>query len=98
MESFEKQPSEKYPIAFEYYGKLPLGVSLVEGEASAYNVTDSISAPEVLQTTNAVIDGTQAKIGIQDGADGKTYRITCRVILSDDSELEDEVEMVVKEL
>lgn len=98
MTDFTKQPSEQFPIAFEYFGNLPFGATIVSGTASAYNVTDSSEATDdVIQSTDATIVGTQARVGIEGGTDGKTYKITCTVTLSDGSILEDEATVGVVE-
>ncbi len=94
--TFYKKPAEEYFRAFEYFSRLPFGATLTSGALSAYNVTDSEDATgDVLQSTSATIVGTQARIGLEAGEVGKTYRIICRVTLSDGSILEDSFLMIV---
>lgn len=96
---FDKQPAETYPIAFEYYGKLPAGTSLASAVGSAYNVTDSVDATAaVLHVTAGVIQGTRAIFRVKAGTTGKVYKITSKATLSDGSLLEDEIQMNVTEL
>ena len=95
----EKQPFEYYPVAFEYYGKLPIGVTLVSGVASAWNLTDNTDATSiVLQSTTVTIDGTRALIKIKAGTSGKRYQITSKVTLSSGYQVEDEFYMTVQEI
>lgn len=96
--TFTKQPAEQYPIAFDYFEKLPAGTELSSGIASAVDTSDDSDASNtVLQSTIATISGTQARIGVQAGTSGKTYQITCKVTLDDGSILEDEATMTVTE-
>jgi hypothetical protein len=95
----EKQPAEYYPIAFEYFNKLPKGVSLVSGTISAHNITDNVDATAtILQSTTATITGTQALVKIRAGTTGKRYQITLRVTCSNSYILEDELYLSVREL
>jgi hypothetical protein len=98
MLELTKQPSEKYPIAFEFYGRLPFNTTLVSGVITARNLTDDLDATSViLQSTVVIISGTQVRVGVQGGTHGKTYVITLKVTLSDGSILEDEVRIKVAE-
>lgn len=95
----EKQPAEFYPITFEYMNKLPQKTDLVSGTISARNLTDNVDATNVvLDSTSATILGTQAKVKLKAGTNGKRYQITIRVTLTDGFVLEDELYMSVREL
>lgn len=99
MVDIRKQPAEAYPIAFEYYNRLPFGLSLVSAVGSAHNTTDDVDATGIIlfATTGTIVD-TQARFKIQAGVTGKTYKLTCKATLSDSSILEDEVNVIVEEL
>ena len=97
LEPFTKQPSESYPIGFEYYGRTPFGALPVTATASAHNITDNVAANAVLQSTTGLIQGTTVLVGVQGGVSGKSYKITVQTRLSDGSVLESERTMVVAE-
>ena len=98
---FPKQPYEEFPIAINYKGKLPFGAQLVSGTVSALDLSNNSDASTiVLGSTTATIDTAEslAKVIVRQGTDGKRYKITFRVVLSDTSKLEDEVIMEVAEI
>jgi hypothetical protein len=93
-----KQPSEKYTIPLEYYGKLPppATLTLISSTASAViNGTNTNASSTVLQSTTCLISGTQAWVGVKGGSDGVTYKITITTTLSDGSILEDDFLLAV---
>ena len=99
MTTIKKQPGEQYPVAFEYYGKLPFRTSLVSGVVSAAVVGSGADATStVLQSPTALIVGSQARVGVKGGANGTSYKVTVVVTLSDGSTLEDEFTLQVAEV
>ena len=43
MQSFTKHPTEEYPIEFRFLGKLPVGILILSGIASAFRIMDDLS-------------------------------------------------------
>lgn len=98
LQTFSKQPSERYKIAIEWSGKLPSGASLDSGSVSAVDTSDDSDATStVLASSTAEISGTQSRATVRAGTDGKTYKITFLVTLDDGSILEEDVNMRVEE-
>lgn len=93
---FQKQPAEQYPIAIEFNDKLPSGAMVSSGTVKAEDGGTDVSST-VLGSTIATIVGTQAKVTVKAGTTDKQYKITFLVTLSDNSKLEEEVFMNVKE-
>ena len=83
MREIEKQPGENWPLAFEFKGKLPTGLSLMSGTVSANRTDTGATDNSVLASTNLTISGTQAIVRIQAGASGVDYELTAQVTLSD---------------
>lgn len=98
LQTFSKQPSERYKIAIEWSNKLPSGASLDSGSVSAVDTTDDSDATSVvLASSTAEISGTQSRAIVRAGTDGTTYKITFLVTLDDGSILEEDVNMRVEE-
>lgn len=98
IQTFSKQPSEKYKIAIEWNGKLPSGGTLSSCDVSAVDNSDQSDATgTVLVSPTGEISGTQSRAVVQAGTDGKTYKITFLVTLTDGSILEEDVLMQVTE-
>jgi hypothetical protein len=97
METFVKQPSETYPIAMEFDGKLPTGSTVASGTISAINaLTGADATGIVLASPTATIQGgTQAVATIQSGTDGVTYKLTFLVTLTPAALLEEDLLMQV---
>lgn len=96
MKEFEKQPTENWPIAFEWKDKLPTGLSLGSGTVSAIRLDTGATDNSVLASTVLTISGTQALLRVQAGTSGIDYKITALVTLSDaTSVLEEDVLMHV---
>lgn len=102
METFSKQPAEEYIIAIEFLGLLPTGASIVSGTLSAINTSTGLDVTaDVLQSTIAVIDDTQAQAYIKGGLHGFDYKITARVSLTPGSPtpiLEEDILMQVRSI
>jgi hypothetical protein len=96
MNNFDKQPAEGYTIAIEFANKLPSGASLSTGTVAAVDVQAAATDNSVLSTTTATISGTQARVKVISGTDGKDYKITFTCALSDTSTLEEDVLMRVR--
>lgn len=97
LESFEKQPAENFPFAVEFGGRMPSGLTLVSCALSAINTATALTDNTVLASTTGTIVGTNAVARVKAGSNGSTYKITYLVTLSDDSVLEEDVLMDVKE-
>jgi hypothetical protein len=83
VKEFEKQPTENWPIAFEFKDKLPMGLSLISGTVSAVRLDTSTTDNTVLASTVLAINGTQALMRVQAGASGVDYKLSALVLLSD---------------
>lgn len=83
MKELEKQPSENWPIAFEFSAKLPTGLSLLSGTVSAVRLDTGATDNTVLASTTLIINGTQAIMRVQAGTSGIQYKLTALVLLSD---------------
>ncbi len=93
---FIKQPSEIYPIAFNYAGQLPGGVTISSGTLSARNASTGADASAlVLDSTAAAIDGVNVVARVKSGVAGIDYQLNFLVYLSDASVLEDNMVMRV---
>lgn len=90
MKEFEKQPTENWPIAFEFKDKLPPGLSLTSGSVSAVRLDTGATDNSVLASTVLAISGTQALMRVQAGTSGIDYKISSLVLLSDGSSLLEE--------
>lgn len=95
MHAFSKQPAEQYTIAVEFSGKLPTGASLASGAVSAVDEDENNASSTVLGSTSATIAGTQAKVLVKAGTDGKTYKVTFLMTLSNGDKLEEDLQMRV---
>ena len=83
MIELEKQPSENKPLAIEFKGKLPSGLSLLSGTVSAVRLDTAAVDNSILSTTVLTISGTQAIFRYLGGVSGVDYKITALVTLSD---------------
>lgn len=83
MEEVEKQPTENWAFPFRFRGRLPTGLSLQSGVASAIRLDTMAVDNSVLASTAVTIDGTDAIIRLQAGSPGVSYKITVLVTLSD---------------
>lgn len=98
MMKFLKQPSESWPIACEFAGKLPSGSSLVSGTVTAVRLDTGATDLSVLASTTITISGTRAVATVQGGTDGVDYKITFLVSLSAGGPLEEDIQMEVRNL
>lgn len=93
---FWKSAASAYTIAFEYSGRLPTGVTVSSGVASAIDLTDGSNATAtVINSPTMTVDSTRLKVKVQAGTVGKSYKIISSATLSDGSLIEDSVEMHV---
>lgn len=98
MNTFQKQPAEAYTIAIEFLNKLPTGATVSSGTVSAFDVQAAATDNTVLASTTATTTDTQARVKVQAGTNGKDYKITFAVTLSDSSVLEEDVLMQVRSI
>lgn len=96
-QTFTKQPSEAMTIALECWSAVPRRTTLLSGTVSAIRNPDSVPDNSVLGDTNITVHRKQAKVWVQGGTSGKTYRLTFRVLCSDGSVLEEDIDMAVTE-
>lgn len=94
--NFEKQPNEQYRIACEYSGKLPAGGVISGVTWSAIEIgTGADATSTVFVDGSQSISGTQVRVVVKAGVNGKTYKLTCLTQLEDGSKLEDDINMSV---
>ena len=99
VQSFIKEPNEKYVVAVEYAGLSPTGETLVSGTVSALNlVTGTDATGTVLSSPTLTVAGTQAKATVRAGTSGTEYKLTFLTTWSGGSILEDELLMAVVDL
>lgn len=95
---FTKHPSETYPIGVEYATAAPTGAVLASGVWAAEDTTDSIDATGVvLDNPTAVIDGTIAKVRVENGTLDHTYQLGLTATFDTGDVLHDNVTMFVLE-
>ena len=95
LEQFTKQPGEAFPIAIEFAGRLPPGASLASGTATGRVAATLVTDNTILFSQTVIVDGTLAKVRVQNGTDGIQYKISFVVTLSDTSILEEDILMDV---
>jgi hypothetical protein len=95
MQYTTKEVSEQYTIAVEFLNKLPTATSLVSGTVSATDMTTNLTDNSVLSVTTAIISGTQAKVGVKAGTNGKRYKITFICTLNTGDVLEEDLMLLV---
>ena len=95
LEEFTKQPVETFPIAIEFAGRLPPGASLASGTATGRVAATLATDNSILFSQTVTVDGTLAKVRVQNGTDGILYKISFVMTLSDNSILEEDVLMDV---
>ena len=83
MIELDKQPVENKPLAIEFKGKLPTGLSLASGTVSALRLDTAVIDNTILASTTLTIVGTQALLRYLGGTSGVDYKITALVTLSD---------------
>ena len=95
-DNFVKHPAETYPIGIDYTGKAPTGAVLASGVWVATNLSDNSDATgSVFLSPAAVIDGDVAKVRIQSGTNGTTYRLELTATFNTGDVLHDNVFMHV---
>ena len=99
METFDKQPSEDYPIDLDWTGRLPPGKTLSSVAASAKRTDTGADATTlVLGSASPTVSGAKAAVRVKSGTHGIDYQITLKSTFSDGSVLEDDWLMRVREL
>lgn len=83
MIELEKQPSENKPLAIDFTGKLPAGLSLASGTVSAIRLDTGAADNSILASTTMTISGAKASFRYLGGVSGVDYKITALVTLSD---------------
>lgn len=94
-----KQPGEQYPVEVDFSasGKLPSGTTISSGTVKAEDSGSDVSGTVLGSTSATISGGNKARVVVKAGTDGKEYKITFTVTLSDGSKLEEEIFMRVKE-
>lgn len=92
METRNKQPSERLPLAFEFRDRLPLGGEILNGVFSAIDIDDASDVTAtILVSPTGTVAGTQVRFMVIAGTDGHTYKVTLLATLTDGSILEEDV-------
>lgn len=103
LDSFEKQPSEKFVISGSFAGDLDDGESLVLGLCSvvAVDTDNNVATTDVLDLSTFTLEGTsKLKVQVKDGEESKSaYKITFKGVTdATPSNLwELDITMVIKE-
>jgi hypothetical protein len=88
----QKTPYEQKTFGVDWTAQLRSGVTVSSGTFEAWNITDhtdaSTGANKVLEATAATISGNEARCRLIAGVDGKEYKITSKVTLSNGDLLE----------
>jgi hypothetical protein len=97
MSRFTKQPYEQLPLAIEWAGKLPTGVTISTLTVTALDLaTQAAATADVLGATSII--GTQTRFVVKGGTAGTQYKITHRIVGSDAvTKLEEDLTMSVVE-
>ena len=96
MDSFPKQPSERYTIAFDYTDRLPPNRSVASAAISAKVIeTGADATSTVIDTPTATIVGNQVQFTIKAGTSTVNYKITAAITLDNGHTLEDDLTMTV---
>jgi len=87
------QPGERYPIAFNFFGKTPQGVKPVSGTVTATEKPGDVDTPAFLQSSAVVVSGWNVLIGLQATTEmiGKKFLVQAAVTFTDGSILKPEV-------
>lgn len=92
-----KQPSETYPIAVDFAGKLPAGTAILSGTCTARNEAGTDASAEVLDGP-CVVDGDMLLQKLAGGTSGQRYDLTFQATLTPGSYLlEEDVALFVRE-
>lgn len=83
MTELEKQPTENKPLAIDFKGKLPTGLTLLSGSVSAVRLDTGVTDNTILASTVLTIAGTKATLRYLGGVSGVDYKLTALVTLSD---------------
>lgn len=95
---FQKHPSETYPIGVDYLSAAPSGAVLVSGVWTATEDDSEVDATStVIDVAIATIEATIAKVRVQGGVIGKTYRLGLAATFDTGDVLHDNVYMQVIE-
>ena len=98
VNAFDKHPSETYPIAVDYATAAPTGAVLQSGTWSAVDDTTGADATAtVLDSTVAVITGTEAKVRVENGEEGHSYKLQVEVVFDTGDILVDNVFMHIND-
>jgi len=93
MDSFTKQPSEKFTINIDFLNNIS-DETISNTTITAY-LNDSDVTSEIIGTNS--IDGTTVSIFVKNGSNNKNYKITCVINTSAGNTFEKDVLMRVRE-
>ena len=92
MNTINKQPAERLPLAFEFRDRLPLGGQLYSGIFLAVNIADgSDVVDDILVSPIGTVNGTQVRFMVENGTSGEVYKVTLLATLTDGAILEEDV-------
>jgi hypothetical protein len=100
VETITKQPAEQFPVAIEFYGKLPPFGQTISSVVFSAIRTDTLAdaTSTIIVDDSEEIDDTQVQCGIKSGTSGLTYKVTATVTLSDGSILEEDYLLEVESI
>ena len=101
MLSFEKQPSEQYPISLTFgSSSKPAGTVISSATVKAEDMANNnlVSGAILVSTTGTInSDGNKVTVTVKGGVKNKKYKITFVVTLNTGDILEEELIMLVRE-
>lgn len=101
MLSFEKQPSEQFPISLTFGpNSKPVGTTISSAVVKAEDMSNNnLVTGAILVSPNGIVnsDGNKITITVRGGVKNKKYKITFTVVLSTGDMLEEELIMLVRE-
>lgn len=101
MLSFEKQPSEQYPISLKYGNdSKPAGTTVTAVTVSAIDTSNNNNVSgAILVSTSGVVNstGTKVTVRVKGGVKNRKYKLTFVATLNTGDVLEDELEILIRE-
>ena len=94
MESFNKQPSEKFKIEIDFSNLITSPETISSIDVKAYLFSTDVTST-VIDTSSYT--GTSIYVTVKSGTDGLTYKITVKATTSTGNIFEYDVNMIVKD-
>lgn len=92
-----KQAYEEYYVAFNFGKVVASGVTIVSATVLVYDALGVDVTAALTDETKQSIEGNKIYIWVR-GGNNQTYKITCRIICSNDERYEDDATLTVLEI